>query len=255
MRLKRRNIAWLAIIGVLVAIAALSGVAATPLQMGALLALYGVAVVVSLLNLDPRGLIEARRSSMVRLRMSAQAKEAVERAASRGSTPPFDLNLLDIGVIVSQSSPDGLTMRRTRTLSKDDDGARPYITLGVGAAMADRSVVIRYEILDHHGQQQYIHEMRTFLRDGEMNILADHHLPLAGNSALVGMGDGDLRVYVDGALLGALSLTLTPSLRERAQQFGGQRTAQAETRLQDDYDDAPLSLEDLLRSQSQNQRR
>jgi hypothetical protein len=256
MQIRRRNFAWLGVTGTLVLIAALSGIA-TPAQTAALVGLYGAAVIASMLDLDPAALLNVRRSSMLRLRMSSQAKEAVERAVSRGSTPLADAALLDVGMIVSQFTPDGMTMRRTRALSKDDDGVRPYVTLNVAAPMADRNVVIRFEMLDHHGQPQYIHEMRTYLRDGEMNILADHQLPLADNESLVGVGDGDLRVYIDGSLAGALSFTLAPSMRERRQHIDRERSAQASNnvRLHDDTSDSPLSLEDLLRSQSQNQGR
>ncbi|MEP7291157.1 MAG: hypothetical protein ABI835_05210, partial [Chloroflexota bacterium] len=104
----------------------------------------------------------------------------------------------------------------------------------------------------------YVHEMRTFLRDGEMNILADHQLPLAENAALQS-GDWDLRVFVDGTLLGAHMFTLAPSLNDRFRHFEqreSQRDAQRiNLRDQDEAaeaktDDAPLSLEELMRSRS-----
>src|SRR5690606_4120924 len=115
---------------------------------------------------------------------------------------------------------EGMVMRRTRSISKDDDGVRPYATLHVGPSAADTTSIIRFEMIDHNGEQQYIHEMKTYLRDGQMNILADHQLPLARNERLSGAGDGDLRIYVDGVLLGALSFTVAPSVRERNRQIG-----------------------------------
>lgn len=251
MRIRRRNLAWLGITGALVLVAGLSG-AANAVQTAALLGLWGGAAIISLLDLDPAALVDLRRSSLTRLRMSAAAKEAADRAARRGTIVNPDLTLLDVGLIATQMSPAGLTMRRTRSLSKDDDGVRPYITLSIGAGLADQHVRIRFEILDHHGQPQYVHEMNTFLRDGEMNILADHQMPLAGNDSLVGVGDGDLRVYVDGAMLGALSFTLAPSLRERG--FDRSQRAADNLRVHDDADEnVPLSLEELLRSQRHNQ--
>jgi hypothetical protein len=117
--------------------------------------------------------------------------------------------------------------------------------------MAEQTVTIRFEIIDQNGQQQYIHEMRTYLHDGEMNILADHQLPLDGNDRLSGTGDGDLRVSVDGRLIGALSYTLAPSVRERNRQFN--RADPNDTRarrLEDQEPDSPTTLEDLLRSQA-----
>jgi hypothetical protein len=83
-----------------------------------------------------------------------------------------------------------------------------------------------------------------------MNILADHHLPLADNAALTATGgEWDLRVSIDGMLAGALAFNHPPSLRARERQL-----AQAARRvgLTDDQpaaSDAPVRLEDLLRGQ------
>jgi hypothetical protein len=93
-----------------------------------------------------------------------------------------------------------------------------------------------------------------------MNILADHQLPLAENAALQS-GDWDLRVYVDGKLLGAHLFTLAPSLNnrfERLEQRDQQRASSGSSAAstystpsaQDKQDETPLSLEDLLRSRS-----
>ncbi len=184
--------------------------------------------------------------------MSAQAQEAVDRASRRGSYGYPDLTLLDIGLIAAQSTNEGMVMRRTRAVSKDDDGARPFVTLHVAPQMAEQTVVIRFEMLDQNGQQQYVHEMRTYLHEGEMNILADHQLPLDGNDHITGAGDGDLRVSVDGRLIGALSYTLAPSMRERTRQFNNRTPADASRaqRLEDQQTDSPTTLEDLLRSQA-----
>jgi hypothetical protein len=230
MRIRRRNIAWLTIIGTLVAIAILSGVA-SPLQAMVLIMLYAAALTASLLDIKPAKIIDSvQRGSLARMRMSPQAQEAAGRAARRG-VPPTDLTLLDIGLIASATTSEGMNMRRTRSISKDDDGVRPYLTLHVQPSAAETTSIVRFEIVDHNGEQQYVHEMKTYLRDGEMNILADHQLPLAKNDKISGTGDGDLRVYVDGALIGALSYTLAPSLRERTRQIN--RAIEAEERLED----------------------
>ena len=65
--------------------------------------------------------------------------------------------------------------------------------------------------------------MRTYLRDGEMNILADHQLPLVESERALQAGDWDLRVYVDGSLLGAHMFTLAPSLSDRFRRFEQRR--------------------------------
>lgn len=235
-------------------VAGLAGVATMPVFV-ALVALYAVALAASLIELQPRRLREAIPASpLTRMRMSAQAREASERARRRSSYAPSGLTLLDVGLISLVTSSDGsMIMRRGRQISLDDSGVRPYITLNIEPNDADRNALIRFEIIDHNGQVQYVHEMKTFLRDGEMNILADTQLPLYGNERLPGAGDWDLRVSVDGATLGLLSFGTTPSIAGRSRQVARQADTAA-IRLEDEADDSsPVSLEDLLRA-SQKER-
>jgi hypothetical protein len=257
MRLKRQNFAWLTTLGAAVGIAVLSG-AGGALVTVTLLGLYLAAAVASVLDVQPDRIIDRSRSSLTAMRMSAEAREAVERAHRRGSSFDAGLTLLDVGLITAQSNREGMVMRRTRSVSLDDDGVRPFITLHVQPENAEQIAVIRFEIIDGNGATQYVHEMRTFLRDGEMNILADHQLPLAENASLQA-GDWDLRVFIDGKLLGAHLFTLAPSLNnrferleQRDQQRAGAGTGAgtAQTSQRDKQDETPLSLEDLLRSRS-----
>ncbi len=254
MRLKRRNYAWLGVLGALIAIAVLSGVA-NPLVSMTLIALYLATAAATIVDFKPERLLDRSRSSLTMMRMSSEAREAVERAQRRGSTSDARLTLLDIGLITAQSNREGMVMRRTRSVSLDDDGVRPFITLHVQPEYADKTAVIRFEIIDSNGAAQYVHEMRTYLRDGEMNILADHQLPLAENALQA--GDWDLRVFIDGKLVGAHMFTLAPSLTNRYPRTAAQSSAHPATTHPLDADagdtaeeDAPLSLEDLLRSRS-----
>lgn len=254
MRLKRRNLAWLGTLGSMLLVAVLAG--APPLVAAALVGIYGAAAAGTLIELKPERLLDRSRSSLTQMRMSTEAREAVERARRRGGMVTDGLTLLDVGMITAQSGRDGVTMRRTRSVSLDDDGVRPFITLHVQPENADQTARFRFEIIDGNGAAQYVHEMRTYLRDGEMNILADHQLPLAENAALQS-GDWDLRVFVDGKLLGAHMFTLAPSLNDRLRRFE-QRSAErqsAEQRIgtrdpQAQEDESALSLEELLRSRS-----
>ncbi len=257
MRFRKRNTAWLAALTALIVVALVSGFA-TPAAMLALIALLGVALAASFVELRPNRLREAIPSSpLSMMRMSAQAREASERARRRGSFTPPGLALLDIGLIALVTSPDGsMIMRRGRQVSLDDKGVRPYITLNIDPQSSDRNATIRFEILDHNGQTQYVHEMKTFLRDGEMNILADTQLPLFDNERLPGAGDWDLRVSVDGLTMGLLSFTTTPSVIARTRQYAPPVATDAPIRLQDEADDStPMTLEDLMRSADKQQRR
>jgi hypothetical protein len=251
-RLKRRNTAWLAALAVLTII----GMLAAP--VGAiqfvLLGIFALATVASLVEIgkERENIIDALRRAPIRQRVSPQAKEAMERARSRGGFLSNDLLMLDVGLIAVQSSVEGMAMRRTRSISKDDDGARPFVTLNVEAAEAERNATIRFEIFNQHGEQRFVHEMKAYLREGEMNIMTDHHLPLAGNREVTGAGDWDLRVYIDGNLVGMHNFMLAPSMNERqrrlAQEHGEDFAA--------DYDivdeveqELPPRLQDLLQNQ------
>jgi hypothetical protein len=255
MRIRRRHTAWLAILGVIVAAVALSGVAAPAVAL-AIVALYAVALAASLIEVDSRRLRDTvQASSLSRMRMSPQAREAAERARRRSGFTPAGLTLLDVGLISLHSSSEGMLMRRSRSVSLDDNGVRPYVTLHVQPETADRNALVRFEILDSNGQMQFVHEMKCYLRDGEMNILADHHLPLADNQRLSSAGDWDLRAFVDGALIGVLSFTMSPSLEERRRQFARSQDEDFDRLREVEADDEPVSLEDLLRAKSRDQRR
>lgn len=262
-RIRRRNFAWLGVLTAMITVAALGygnvqGQVNNPLVIIMLIGtLIGVAAA-SMLDIQPERIIDRSRTSLTAMRMSSDAREAAERARRRVGSVENGLTLLDVGLITSQASRDGMVMRRTRDVSKDDDGVRPFITVHVQPYAAEKLTVLRFEIIDQNGTQQYVHEMKTYLRDGEINLLADHHLPLYQNDRIPSSGDWDLRVYIDGSLIAAHGFALTPSTEERFARFDSRADAEpAQTRneLRDRQiraEDTPMSLEDLLRSRGQN---
>ncbi len=245
MRIRKRNIAWLSVLAALIGVAFLSGTVG-PQAMTLLVGMFAVAFVASMLEFRPTRWRESIAvSPLTRMRMSNDAREAAERARRRlGSYAVSNLTLLDIGLISSHASPEGMVMRKSRSVSGDDDGVRPFISLHVPPGDADRGALVRFEIIDQNGDQRYVHEMRTYLRDGEMNILADHHLPLLTNADLGRSGgEWDLRVSVDSTWLGMLSFSVSPSVFQREREL--------EDRLADrsTSSESPLSFEDLMRGQ------
>ncbi len=234
-RLKRRNTAWLIAMGLLIGFALLAAPVSAAVQIS-LLGAFAVAVIASMIELGPdrESLLDVLHRAPVRRRITPQAREAAERAATRaGYFNRGGIVLLDIGLIAMQTGVDGLAMRRTRNISKDDDGVRPFITLFVDHEEADRQAVVRYEIYNHLGEEQYVHEMKSYLREGELKLLADHHLPLAGNASIGGNGDWDLRVYVDNNLIGMHNLMLSPSVNERRRRLSGEADyPEAQTRTE-----------------------
>ena len=267
-RLKRRNTGWLIAMGLLIGFALLAAPVSAAVQIS-LLGAFAVAVIASLIELGPdrETLLDVLHRAPVRRRITPQAREAAERAASRaGFFNRSGVVLLDIGLIAMQTGVDGLAMRRTRNISKDDDGVRPFITLYVDNEEADRQALVRYEIYNHLGEEQFVHEMKTYLREGELELLAEHQLPLAGNNSIDGSGDWDLRVYVDNNLIGMHDLMLAPSVNERRRRLSGeaeykQSLSKRSNNLQDavivDEAEEPeaMQLKDLLEQQSSSSRR
>ena len=267
-RLKRRNTGWLIAMGLLIGFALLAAPVSAAVQIS-LLGAFAVAVIASLIELGPdrETLLDVLHRAPVRRRITPQAREAAERAASRaGYFNRGGVVLLDIGLIAMQTGVDGLAMRRTRNISKDDDGVRPFITLYVDNEEADRQALVRYEIYNHLGEEQFVHEMKTYLREGELELLAEHQLPLAGNNSIDGSGDWDLRVYVDNNLIGMHDLMLAPSVNERRRRLSGEAEYKESLSKRSNYlkdavivDEAEepeaMQLKDLLEQQSSSSRR
>lgn len=264
-RFRRKNTAWLTVLGLIVFLAvAAAGAAMTPPVAIALLSIFIMAAIASSVEVgrERETLMSTIRRMPTKSRMSPQAREAAERAKLHGGYSSSGITLMDVGLIAVQSSMEGMAMRRTRSISKDDDGARPFITLNVEPEDADRNVLIRFEITSHGGESVFVHEMKAYLRDGEMSIMADHHLPLAGNSRVQGMGDWDLRVFLDGNLIGMHNFTLSPSMRERNRRLAGDYEAEYSAPVSSTADEfdiidelkqerapKPPSLNDLLQEQ------
>ena len=267
-RLKRRNTGWLIAMGLLIGFALLAAPVSAAVQIS-LLGAFAVAVIASLIELGPdrETLLDVLHRAPVRRRITPQAREAGERAASRaGYFNRSGIVLLDIGLIAMQTGVDGLAMRRTRNISKDDDGVRPFITLYVDNEEADRQALVRYEIYNHLGEEQFVHEMKTYLREGELELLAEHQLPLAGNNSIDGSGDWDLRVYVDNNLIGMHDLMLAPSVNERRRRLSGEAEykeslSKRSNNLQDAViveeaeEPETMQLKDLLEQQNSSSRR
>lgn len=257
MRRNRHNVIWLAALGILTLLAVISPDVASSAQ-AALVGVFLLATLGAFLDVSVSERLFKRITEQVtarQSRISSEAREARERAEQRGSYFIEDLEMLDIGVITAQSGGDGLVMRRARTISKDDDGARPFVTLYVPPKDAERTINVRFEFIDHNGQQRYVHQMNPYLREGEFNILADHHLPLYGNDEVNGVGDWDLRVYINNVLVGLHNFHLTVGAlerRERAARPQPDATADPARRLSAERRDAPISLEELLRGDQQS---
>jgi hypothetical protein len=257
MRIKRRNLVWLGTLAALTGIAVLSQGFDSATSM-LLLASLGVAGGVALFDLEPQRLIKTMQDkTALGGKVSADAREAVERAKARQTYITTEAQVLDVGLIATLDRADGMVMQRTRDISLDDNSVRPYVTLQVPALEADRRATVRFEMEDGHGDRVFIHEQEQYMRDGRIDILSGAQLPLFSSDQGIDPGDGDLRVYLNGDLISVLGFTIAPSTRDR---WAGRRQQRAQTRLsdreddtsQDTDDEAPVSLEELLRQQNRS---
>lgn len=256
MQIKQRNLVWLGILGALTGIAIFAEALPTPAAL-LLLGVLGVSAVASLFEFAPQRVLKnVQDKAVLTNKQSTDAREATERARARGSYILSHVPLLDVGLIALRENYEGMVMQRTRNLSLDDIGVRPYITVQIPATEADRHAMFTFEIIDAHGKTVYKHDQNIYLRDGKLNVLADTQMPLNKSTLNIAHGELDLKVYMNGDLLAVLGGSITPSTRDRWAGRRAENTQAAAQRLSDEpsirvsREDEPVSLEELLRQQS-----
>jgi hypothetical protein len=161
------------------------------------------------------------------------------------------MQLVDVGLIASEVGPDGLRLRRER-FTLDDQGLQPYVVIHVDPSWAGERVNVRFEILDHAGEVQFVREEEVLLREGNNNLLCNYRLPLDDRSE-GRPGLWELRASVDDGVVGLHTFSVGPSLRERQRLIEEETEAvqRRQRRLREtlvvEEDDSPVSLEELLR--------
>ncbi len=178
------------------------------------------------------------KSRMMRPRPTSQAQEAT--ALARPSIFADEFMLQDIGLMIDERSRSGLSLRRARLTSLDDESIRPYVVLH--HTSYPRRALLRFEISDAAGHVQFVYEMEQMIRPGENLIIPDYRLRLRGNEKLSRTGTWDLTVSVDGHPIGVHNFSVSPSISERLRVMDD-----GEAALPYDEEDLPVSLEELLR--------
>jgi len=259
-RYNPKNTIWLAALSAIMALVLISSNLGAEVQ-AALVGLYLLIITATFVDVGALaqargGVVNTIRAPLNRARMSPEAREAAARAAARSSGSTSPIQLTNIGVIAVQYGEDGsMSMRSGRSISKDDDGAIPFVKLQVPTAEADRHATLLFEFIDQNGEIQYRREERVYLREGDTDIQTDTQLSLYDNDHISGMGDWDLRVSLDGRLIGLHNFMLTASSETRARRRRPtqDRGEQAARRIAADdarSDRGQMSLEDLLRDDS-----
>lgn len=247
----RGTAVWLVIVGLALTLVLLAGGLSTIVVAG-LLAAYLALITMLAANIDWRGLVANLPAAAGReQQVSEVAREAMARARTM---PTYDalIQLLDVGLIVDEPRPDGVSLRRGRFVSLDDDGIRPFAIVSVPDGLAGRLGHVRFELRDESGQLQYVYEEEKWLQAGENVLLPDYRLPIRKKKSELVPGGWTAHILVDGGLLGVHHFNLAPSLAARRPHMAtdGEVLRERVWRNPEEDESLPLSLEELLRQQS-----
>ncbi len=251
----RGTLVWLLIVGAALALTLAAGAIST--GVGALLiALY---LLLSLVVLRGSSIDSLRDALPKREATPAVPSEVAREATARArNLPDFDslIRLLDVGLIVDEHRPDGLSLRRGRFISLDDDGIRPFMIVHVPAGLGDRLARVRFEIRDDTGKVHYAYEDDAYLQTGENTLVPDYRFPIRKRADGIAPGAWSLRVMVDDGILGVHNFNMSPSLEARRRLMGSDGELRDRVWQSHGEDESlPLSLEELLRQQSRMQSR
>jgi hypothetical protein len=247
----RGTLVWLFIVGVALGIMMLAEEIPTEVSAVLLAAYLGLVLVVAR-NVQFGNILGALSAhTNHQLEPTEIAREAIARARTH---PDYDglINLLDVGLIVDEHRPDGVSLRRGRFISLDDDGIRPFAIIHVPAALGGRLGHIRFEIRDETGKLHYAYEDEKWLQAGENILLPDYRFPIHKQADKLQAGSWSAHVIIDEGVLGIHHFNLSPSLaaRRRVMNTDGEIMRERIWRTEEDDESLPLSLEELLRQQS-----
>lgn len=248
---QRGTLVWLFIIGMALGLTMAAG--EIPAEAGAALIAAYLALVVFVTS---RGQIASVLDSLPAIgshqaQPSEIAREAIARARRH---PNYDalVQLIDVGLVVDEQRPDGLSLRRGRFISLDDDGIRPFAIFHVPDVLSERVGKIRFELRDESGEVQYVYETEQWLKEGENTILPNYRFPVRSNKNGLDAGSWTAHVMLDEGVLGIHNFSLSPSLTDRRRQLAATDGELRERVWRSEEEDAslPISLEELLRQQS-----
>ena len=250
----RGTYVWLFIVGVALLLAMLAG--DMPLAAAAaLLAGYLLLAVAITRNFAVGNVVQQFTE---RTNNKAESSETAREASARARTSPdYEeiVQLLDIGLIADEQRPDGMSLRRGRFISMDDDGIRPFAIVQVPPLLAEQICRVRFEIRDEKGEMQYVYEDEKWLQAGENALLPDYRLPIRGNKNELQPGAWNVSAIIEGGLIGVHNFSLTPSLAARRRNISSDGEIRERVwRSQEEDESLPLSLEELLRQQSRQKR-
>ncbi len=112
---------------------------------------------------------------------------------------------VDIGLIAFYED-DAPILHHTRPIPDDSDYIQPFVQLRVPQAAVGR---VRFEIIDHYGQQVFLHEDLYQLERGRNLVTPSARIPLHDEQNIEGVWE--LGIYADGRLLARHIFGWTPA--------------------------------------------
>jgi hypothetical protein len=114
---------------------------------------------------------------------------------------------------------------------------------------------VRFEIRDETDRIRYAYETEKWLVAGENVFLPDYRFPIKKNASDLSSGGWTARLLVDGGMLGVHHFNVSESLASKRRMMSSDGEMRERVwRTADDDESLPLSLEELLRQQSQQRR-
>lgn len=248
---RRGTYIWLVMLGIAVGLIALAAMFGTEVSAPFAFALVVGYIAIALASIARFTLPQLNLSMpqiSTAIRMTPAARQATQRARNRANFSD-DTTLTDVGMIINQRRHDGQWNRHlAQIVSLDDDAIQPFLAIHADADQSNRLALIQFDIFDQTGRQRFSRQCEQWIRDGNNLIVCDRQLPLQPlNDENGRSGVWDLRITVDGSVVGVHSFTVTPSTANRRRQFNDE----GETDIGEIVDDGPVSLEDLLRERPQ----
>ncbi len=205
--------------------------------------LMGGAVLMSLLRSAAHH--RQRRERLAMPKNMSQAAQIAQNQAMHHPDFSIAYSLLDIGLLLDEYQRNGLYVRRVKSVSTAGHALRPYVILGCDKKGEPSPILLRFEMIDHQGQLQYVYETEHFLRFGENAIVPNYRLPLKGNAKLGSSGQWLLNVWVDGGLVASHQFMVYATEKTT------NASADGEVPLtQVSQEPMPISLEEVLAQQN-----
>jgi hypothetical protein len=254
--IRRSTYIWVGMLGIAVALIAVAGISSGQFfsaAAGIALALgYIVLAAATLSNRTFRRI--SQNIKMPPLRVGVQATATARRAMSRAFKHAVfnpDNILTDVGLIYNRKMRDGAWERRLVTEENsvmiDDAALQPFAKFNVLPANADRVAVVTFEIFDQAGKIRFSRQTEQMIRPGDNTVLCDRQLPLLRGDPVMRSGTWDMKISLNGEVIGIHSFSVRPSPQQRRAYYSGDAEAAIENLKISE--DGPTSLDDLLKQQ------